>query len=466
MTGPTLHDDALQGLPGRVVRSIGPHSEADPAALLVTFLAAAGAMIGKEPHLFAGDTEHAARIWPLIIGKTAGGMKGTSANPVLRIVKEADPNFGVNIESGLSSGEGLIERVRDQLGDLPDDKNFVEGIEDKRLLIIESEFAVVLSRSKREGNVLSETLRDSWDGKTLSTMSRKASKLIATSPHIVVVGHVTPTELRAKLSESDVAGGLMNRFLPVHSHRSKRLADGGSTPTVLITELADALRVAIQRTQQARRVTRNIESARLWTATYESLTPDDLPDGAYASVIARAAPQVGRLSLIYALLDQHDGQVQVRTEHLTAALAVWEYVKASADAVFGDLSTVASLNKLTAAITASKQGGMSRTEISALFGRNKTTVEITELITQMLATGRFYDDRRVDGQGRPATRYYERNENNEVSTRQAGVNSSNSFLSLVKTNDALPCGHSRDFLNHDNGKCGQCILDDLSGRAS
>jgi 5S rRNA maturation endonuclease (ribonuclease M5) len=34
-----LHDDAFHGLAGQFVRTIGPHSEADPAALLVQFLA-------------------------------------------------------------------------------------------------------------------------------------------------------------------------------------------------------------------------------------------------------------------------------------------------------------------------------------------------------------------------------------------------------------------------------------------
>jgi len=51
--------------------------------------------------------------------------------------------------SGLSSGEGLIFQVRDELSD----KNgeIIEGIADKRLLIFEGEFAQVLRVLKREG---------------------------------------------------------------------------------------------------------------------------------------------------------------------------------------------------------------------------------------------------------------------------------------------------------------------------
>jgi hypothetical protein len=284
---PVLHQDAYYGLPGDVVLTIEPHTEASPAALLATFLAAAGAMLGREGHTFAGDEQHPARLWPLIIGPTAGGMKGTSWAAIKRVVIAADPSFADNIASGLSSGEGLIEAVRDGVGE-PDDKNFNEGISDKRLLVVESEFAAVLAKSNRDGNAVSMNLRQAWDGGTLATMTRKSSALRATNPHIVVLGHITETELRRKLSDSDVAGGLMNRFLPMLSHRSKRLPSGGSTPDQHITHLAEELRSRLHARSKAIRLTRSADAEELWVEHYEALTPDHLPDSHYASVIARA----------------------------------------------------------------------------------------------------------------------------------------------------------------------------------
>ena len=124
-------------------------------------------------------------------------MKGTSVAGAVRVLAAADPFFATShTASGLSSGEGLIERVRDAAGDPGDDKTFVLGVDDKRLAIIESEFAAVLSRARREGNVLGQVLRQAWDGGRLQTMTRKTSALVATDPHIVVIGHITPTELR------------------------------------------------------------------------------------------------------------------------------------------------------------------------------------------------------------------------------------------------------------------------------
>ena len=49
-----------------------------------------------------------------------------------------------------------------------------EGVPDKRLLAVESEFASVLAVMKREGNTLSPVLRVAWDRGTLQTMTRNS----------------------------------------------------------------------------------------------------------------------------------------------------------------------------------------------------------------------------------------------------------------------------------------------------
>jgi hypothetical protein len=400
---PVLADEAFQGLPGRVVRAVEPHTEADPAALLITLLAAVGVMLDRVAYLLAGDSEHAARVWPLIIGKTAGGLKGTSWSAIARIILAADPTFAEQIDHGLSSGEGMIERVCDGCGE-PGDKGYAEEVADKRLLIVESEFAAVLGKAKREGNVLSETMRQAWDGSRLSTLTRKANRLSATGTHIGIIGHITPTELRIKLSESDVTGGLMNRFLPVYSQRSKKLPDGGSTPATVVDMAGSELAAALKRAGSTRGpISRDVDATELWRSVYDELTPE-VPDGALASVVARAVPQVLRLSLIYALLDEHDGEVQIRAEHMQAALAVWRYVEASARLTFGDMQTNRDFNKLAAAIDATDGEGMTRDEIRNLFGGHKNRNALDELLHDLTSTG-DYEAVTEPTAGRSATRY-------------------------------------------------------------
>jgi hypothetical protein len=110
--------------PGEVADGAAPYTEADPVAVLVTFLATAGCYLvnGRShagfPHVWIGDTEHPPRIWPVLAGATADGRKGTADAIVRRILAAADQGFlNGNVESGLTSGSGLIERVRDPSGD-------------------------------------------------------------------------------------------------------------------------------------------------------------------------------------------------------------------------------------------------------------------------------------------------------------------------------------------------------------
>src|SRR4051794_13355584 len=118
--------------------------------------------------------EHRGRVWPLIVGQSGLGRKGTAVSVIQKLMWRIDPEYmRHNRVSGLSSSEGLIRLVCD-----PDDKElavsareaeekgetFDPGIAvDKRKLIVESEFASVLGRTRREGNTLSSTVRDAYD---------------------------------------------------------------------------------------------------------------------------------------------------------------------------------------------------------------------------------------------------------------------------------------------------------------
>lgn len=400
---PMLDDAALYGLPGHIVRTISPYTEAHPAALLLTLLAASGAVVGDSAYIEAGDTRHAARLWPLIVGRTAGGAKGTSLSAVMKVLLAGCPTFAEHIESGLSSGEGLIEAVRDGHG-TPDDKDYDEGVADKRLLVRETEFASVLSRSRRENNSLSMVLRQAWDGGRLSTMTRKTSKLVATAPHVVVVGHITPDELRSKLSEADVAGGLMNRFMPVFSQRSRKLARGRGIPETVKAELG---RLLGERIEKAHWLTGEAfmddHAAAEWERLYEDELTRDLPDGHYASVVARSAPTVLRLALIHCLLDHDAEKLTITADHLRAAMAAWRYVEASAFYLFGDLKVSGDLSRLGEAVTAAGDAGLTRTEIRDLFAKHKTREAVDELVRQLVGTGAFELEKSSTG-GRPVER--------------------------------------------------------------
>ena len=88
----------------------------------------------------------------VLVGRTSKGRKGSSWDRVRQVLISADTVWTQNcVVSGLSSGEGLIHHVRDAIKKktlLGMDAIVEEGIEDKRLFALESEFASVLKLAR------------------------------------------------------------------------------------------------------------------------------------------------------------------------------------------------------------------------------------------------------------------------------------------------------------------------------
>src|SRR6516162_9189532 len=195
---PVLDDAALYGLAGEVVTCLAPHTESDPAALLLTYLTSFGNAVGRGPHYLVEDTRHFANLFVLLAGDTAKARKGTSSDRIRTIFQLADPIWATErMQGGMSSGEGVIAAVRDALW-VPR-KGVLEmvdpGVDDKRLLLYEPEFSSVLAVLNREGNILSRIVRDAWDCREMLGTMTKHNPTRATRAYISVVGHITITEL-------------------------------------------------------------------------------------------------------------------------------------------------------------------------------------------------------------------------------------------------------------------------------
>lgn len=321
---PVLDPLALYGPIGEAVKVIEPESEADPVALLVSLLTGFGALAGAGPHVYVDHTEHAGRLFSLIVGDTSAGAKGSSFAAARLVLKPLDPIFwDTRRMAGFGSGEILIDAVADGDGD--------GGANDKRLLVIESEYTRVLRAASREGSTLSPVIRAAWDGDRMESRSR-ARTSVATGAHVCMVAHVVPDELRRYTAESDVAGGSANRMLYVCSRRSKRLPEGGGDVSEALAPIVSRLRANLATSRKVGRVTRTPEAVGRWAEIYHALA-DDAPGGTLGAVTTRGAPYVLRLALLYALAD---GERVINLNHLEAAYSVWCYSRASAEYIFGD----------------------------------------------------------------------------------------------------------------------------------
>ena len=255
---------------GRSRRLIEPHTEADPAALLFQFLAAFGNLIGRDAHTVADGARHGLNLFGVLVGQSSKGRKGTSWNQVAALLERLDPDWkNTRVTSGLSSGEGLIWHVRDAAtAPRPDDDKPGEyretvvdsGVGDKRLMVVEGEFANTLKVMERETNTLSPVIRAAWDSGSLRTLT-KNTPVKATGAHISIIGHITRDELRRLMGEIEFANGSANRICWLAVRRSKCLPEGGRIDTVNCNDIILRLKAAIDFRPPPRRK-RRIEARR------------------------------------------------------------------------------------------------------------------------------------------------------------------------------------------------------------
>jgi hypothetical protein len=202
----------------------------------------------------------------------------------------------------------------------------------------------------------------------------KNSPARATNAHVSIVGHVTAAELRKYLTTTECGNGFANRFLWLCVKRSKCLPEGGQISQVNFAPILHRLRLAVDFGRKAGRVQFDDRARNSWREVYEVLSTGH--SGLYGAVTGRAEAHTIRFALIYALLDCSPA---IRLEHLEAALALVEYADDSAKYIFGDSTGDADADTILLALK-QRPDGMTRTEISALFGRHRGADQISRAL--------------------------------------------------------------------------------------
>lgn len=406
---PVLDPRALHGLAGKFIKVVEPESEADPAAMLVQFLCMVGNTFGRGPHVFVNGTRHPCNLFVGVVGASSTGGKGDSLSRVEEVVRHADPDWlKYNTSSGLASGQGLIEYIKDEtFEETPacdeqgtptgeyEREGHGDGIADKRLCVRETEFSNALRLMAKSDSVLSGTVRNLWDRGDAANMTKRSPSK-TTNAMVSIIGHITPAELRQELTDSAAANGFGNRFLWVYCDRTKLLPRGGEAFKNLVA--SDEVVFSILRAKELAELRQHHieldeEAGALWDAEYERLKTH--PETLSGMILSRAAPQVLRLALIYALLD---GSPRIRKVQLEAALAVWDYCEQSVPYIWCDASPFRDDEKLLAYIKSGDKG-RTTTEVRDLFGRNKDT---SPMLDRLADSGKIVKTKIPSG-GRPRT---------------------------------------------------------------
>lgn len=374
---------ALRGLPGDVVRALEPHTEADPAALLVNTLAAFGAMVGPMAEARVGFAHHPPSVFVALVGRTSRSRKGTATVEIDGLMRHVEDDWHArHAVGGFASGEAFIEHAEEQPGEA--------------IYMVESELARLLAVASRDGSSVSSVLRNAWDFRGMEHRIRK-KKYVAPPAPVTLIGHITIDEVkdpRHGLRPVECLNGFGNRVLWVFVDRRRVVANLEPVPERTLGPLVRRLHSALVTARGVGVVVRTPEANDLWTELYGAMANDD-GLGVVDALTARAEAQVLRLSLIYALMD---GSPAVERSHLESAWEVWRYCRWSAQHIWVGRGTGdPDVDRIAAVLAGGDE--LTARELDRMFQGHRSTAELRE---KAIRLGVAVEVSRPTG-GRPAT---------------------------------------------------------------
>lgn len=386
---PELSADALPGLLGEFVSAACDNSEADPAAVAITFLVRFGIECGANKYVQVGESKHYPRTNGVIVGESSKARKGTSAGPVKSLFKRVSDHCRTS-PGPLSSGEGLIYAVRDEQAEWKINKSSEDGrwvivdpgVKDKRLFVLDEEFANALTSANQKDNRLSAVIRTLFDDGNAEPLT-KSNRTKATNAHVGLITHITLPELKQKLSAADMLNGFGNRFLWACSRRQKLVPRPEAIAEDLMQYFQETLQNRIKNAHLPGEMLFTDAADELWHEIYVKLS--SAYEGAAGCMVNRGEAHVTRLALIYALLAGHK---QIQTDDLKAAHAFWQYCLDSALYIFGQTPIDKKRHKVISALEQALDNSLSREEVrNKCFSNHIKADQLDQLLSDMQANG-------------------------------------------------------------------------------
>lgn len=341
MTPPVAVSAMFYGPLGSFALQAAEGTEVNPVAAMAAVMTWFGTSVGRNRAIAVGDGWHRLNLFTLHVGRSSRGGKGMALDLLKRVIKavvalEGGGAISAQIHTGgLSTREGLALLIHDGYRNGTED---VPAIPDKRLFIVEPEFANVLAQGKREGNTLSTCLRDAWDGIGIRPAT-KSCRVWASRPHIGLHGCITPTELRAKLSSNDLTNGFANRFLIVWAERTGIMPFPARAPdaavSALAVQFAELIRaglVGYPASDEVIRLDLSLQAKEFYAECYAEFSRPHPGGELISGLLQRRAPMLLRISGIFATAD---GLNEISLAHIEAARAWMDYYAQSVAMIFG-----------------------------------------------------------------------------------------------------------------------------------
>jgi hypothetical protein len=271
------------------------------------------------------------------------------------------------------------------------------GVSDKRLLVVDEEFAAALNSTLRSGNNLSSTIRGLFDDGDAAPLT-KTNRISTTGAHVCILGHITFKELKMKLSETDMLNGFGNRFLWICARRQGIIAFPEPLPGPIKELLQGLIEERLKHAFRGGEYRFSQAARELWLAEYPRLSMEH--QGLSGCMVNRAEANVVRISLIFAILSLHH---QIELDDLEAALAFWQYCRDSAMLIFGGEQSDRRKIKLLNSLNSLNSPGLTKTEIIRDIFVNHISAETLNNLLDELEEDNLIKIEKVLTEGAPKT---------------------------------------------------------------
>lgn len=301
---------------GRMALKLAPFTEASDAAVMVHLLAGASAMATGRPRIITASGAMPLGFWPVIVGLSGKGRKGTAWQLSLSVMHQAAENFfeshvQYGFETGLGVMQALSENVDPNTGKLAP------------MLIVEEEMSKFIDAGKKDRR-LGAALTKAFDGRPITYKTGKDDIRIP-NPHIAFVGHVQPKLWNATRGSKDAAGGTWNRFVLCWSERSKRVKmfETREGREDAIAECAEAFSLSASYGRERSAITVPLKVADVFEKVHRPIVEDLVNQSEEISEFAeRAMAYLLRVAALYALAER---RTEVSVKNFDSALELVKY---------------------------------------------------------------------------------------------------------------------------------------------
>ncbi len=328
---PELREEGYHGVIGKAALCLCDGFRALPPLVFLSLMVRLSTTIKKGNVVVKNGAQCTElRLNGLIIMRTGGG-KGQGESRAKLLIDRADSlsgsyshkrasTFARVHDGGLSTTEGIVNELRDDA----EGKNgeIIKGVSDKRLCVIEEEFANIFTKCRSTNSNLSSTIRKLFDGTSLSPLTKR-DRISCTNPHVSILGHITPKEFLEEVSNKDLANGFSNRFLTVLGIPKAVIPFPKELDHEAVDKLSAELLSAVSWCNDAQR-TLEMSACfkKLWAIELPRIAELGPPDSVEANLMTRAPHYALIISGLFAALEK---SCVLTEKHLRAALAWIDY---------------------------------------------------------------------------------------------------------------------------------------------